>query len=293
MQKAIIVLSLLVCMAFEGISQQAYSGLFEETAILTHMEEKLNWEQFEESNKAQESKGYRLADLETLATDEGQNYWAVWEKVAGESQIEKHDHWPTFAKRNSALRAEGYALVDVEAFQNEYDATVFVGVWRKQDVYGEVWKLGSLSSVTKKTGEATRKQLVLVDIEAFKDENNRTVFLAVYHRAERTQRNYITFSPDQRMFMRDKLQRNKSGYELFDYERIINNNGKELLVGLYRKGNAKNSIKNNLDKASFQEFQNYFQEKGFQLIDLEVNNGEGNSEVVPEVEVEPILSKNN
>ena len=234
-------------------------------------------------HREQDSLGFRLIDVEEHKMDGTSLYWGIWEKDTIASEVHRADGWSEMVKLKRKMYKEGYKLDDVEAYLNDIDHIVYLGVWAKIDEKHKIWKLDSWAGLEKKNKEMAKDYMILVDVEPFMDEDGTRKYLAVFHPGGFFETSHVYTSTDLKEFNLERLKRYKSGYRIIDFE-SYRVDGKEHYISVYHKGDYEESLRHNLNEASFKAHQkNYLETEGLQLIDIEVFVGEANW-----VEVQPV-----
>lgn len=268
--------SIVLCLfAFSLFGQTAFSGVFDKVEGEFKYYGKANWELFTQHHQELDNMGFRLIDVETHKIDGNTLYWGIWQKDTIESQVHLVEGWSGMVKMKRKMYKEGFRLDDVEAYLNDIDQIIYLGIWCKLDEKHKIWKLDSWAGLLQKNEEMEKDYMILVDVEPFLDDDGTQKFLAVYHSEGFFATSHIYSSNDLKDFNLDRMKRGKSGYRIVDFE-TYKINGKEQYLSIYHQGDYEESLRHNLNEASFKAHQkNYLETDGLQLIDIEIFTGEG------------------
>lgn len=268
----------LLCLFYttSTFSQNAFSGVFHQIEDRTHLAQELTWEALLQQHKTLRTKGFQLIDVETIEQADKRMYYGLWLQDTAKTVLQYIPGWDSLVQIKRKMVKEGYLMTDLEAYPGEDGRTHFIGVWKANKIWHKVWKLDTWEGILQKNTEMVEKYLYIRDIEIVKKANGAIQYLAVFHKGdrERKERSYVFKSSDLKVFSTDLLRRQKSGFSMIDIEQF-EENGKKVYVAIYQKWIPSDTWRQNLNKESFEAHAKALKESSFQLVDLEVYEGEG------------------
>jgi hypothetical protein len=269
MMRLFIITIVLIC-SLNSFGQSTISGIFQLSEAELIYKEGLNWQSFVNTNDSLARNGYRLTDLETIIEGKKRSFWGIWIKSDQPSVLESVYGWPNFVKKKREMAADSFLLTEVEAYAVSNEEHYYIGVWTKSDVKHKVWKFDSREGLAKKTEEMARQDFFVMDVEAFPTPNKTLIFLALYHKGKvTTPRNYVYTTNDLKAFQTSLMQREKSGFRLFDIERF-EEKGQRWYLALFEKGDYKTIRLSSLQPMDFMGRWEILEEEGLLLMDIEL-----------------------
>lgn len=280
-----LVLSFLCLLSFNTQAQDDFSGVFQQTTSSFEYAKAIPWQAIQMKNKELQKKGYRLVDIETVYNEQQQNFWGIWEKKKSITQVDKIKSWRALIEKKKAMAQKGFFLTDVESYVTNAGNTYFLGIWEKGAKGHQIVKTSSWKGVNQIAKKFEKQFLYLQDVEVYKDADNTTKFVMLFHKGLPQDKTYVYLSPNRKTFLTQRLQRWKSGFRMLDYERFMDN-GKSIMVGVFKKGSGQETLQDNLNNGSFTAFhQQLSGEEGLQLTDIEIFEGKGfeNASIIKKV----------
>ena len=256
--------------------QNAFSGIFHQKPDSTILLKDVSWETLAAQQEARSKKGFLLKDVETIEDEGKRKYFALWSADTTASKLYQIPGWDSLVQIKRKMAREGYMMTDIEAYPQEDGRNHFLCVWKEQRIWHKVWKLDTWEGVLQKNEEMLKKYMYLRDVEIIKSPSDGWKFLVIYHEGDRDrkERGYIFKSDDLKTFTTDLMRRQKSGFQMIDFE-TYQESGKKIYVAVYQKGYEADTWRQNLDAKSFEAHSKVLKTNQFQLIDFEVSEGTG------------------
>jgi len=261
------------CIISTSYAQPFYSGVFKSTSDSLEYSFGLNWEQLESAQQSQRAKGFELDDVEAVQVGKNWQYNAVWKEGAPVKKLALVPAWDSLVMIKRIMAADSFLMHDIEAFTHKGTAQ-FVVLWHAGDTKHKVRKLTSWEGLMNDYEEMNRRGLQMVDIEGFTAEDGETHYLALYHKRIASRRTHLHRAADFEAFNVDKRKRNKSGYQLFDYEHF-EKRGVGFYFGIYEKAQDGGAILEADTKEKFEaEMNRLSREQNLKLTDLDLYTAE-------------------
>jgi hypothetical protein len=285
MKKHSSALLFLILMATGLHGQDNFSGIFHATDAEYRYAEGVTFEQLLRQKQEYDTSGFLLKEVETFGQTKNRRFWAAWEKTPGESRIEEISDWDSMVWKKREMAQEGYCMQDIETYFDDKGAQRFLAVWHKSPVPHKMWKLDSREGLEQVTKDMARSNHFPVDVEAFAGADGKTGFLAVYHQRKPAQKSHMFVTGDLKKFNVERVQRRKSGFRMTDFEYIKEQNGDELYLAVFHKGDYEESLRHHLNGESFSRLRNELAaSRNLKLIDIEIAEGSGNAEMPEDVQ---------
>lgn len=271
MRKLSLLLAAFVIFSLSLPAQVYYSGILKKIDDSLQYSYQLDWESLLALQVNNREKGFELADVEAIVVDGQTEYNAIWQENADEKRMMLVPGWDSLVILKREMAADSFVITDVEAFSHKGEE-FFVVLWKKGTTYHKIRKLTSWEGLKNDYEELNKRKLEMMDIEGFTAADGKTHYLALYHKRFANNRTHLYRASDYKTFSIDKGKRNKSGYQLFDYEHF-EKRGVAFYVGLYHKSNAGGYIiEADSQEAFAQKCSEFKNEKQLALTDLDVNN---------------------
>jgi hypothetical protein len=232
-----LILSLFIAVNF---AQAQYTGIFKANQDSTEYSFQLDWMELQEQIKVKSSKGFELIDLEVTTTKSEPVYSAIWKEGSAKATISLVPGWDSLVILKRQMAADTFLMQDIEAFTHKGESH-FLAIWTPGNDKHKVRKLKSWEGLTNDYEELRKRGYEMVDIEGYTAEDGETQYLAIYHKRIASQRTHLYRSSDAEAFNIDKVKRNKSGYQLFDFEHFEKREV-PFYFGLYAKTDDGGSI---------------------------------------------------
>ncbi|MCB0587604.1 MAG: hypothetical protein KDD06_20090 [Phaeodactylibacter sp.] len=244
-------LSLVVFLfSLSGISAQfTYSGVFGKADADYEYAFRQSWEAFRQQHEALDTLGFRLVDIETAKSGARRYYWGVWKKEEVHSTLKLVEGWDAMVAMKRQMAADSFVLDEIEAYTyggKEY----YLAVWIPGSREHKIRKLSSWEGVVNDHENLSRRDLQLIDIEGFEARDTTTHYLALYQWKGPEFRTYFYRTHDFDDFITDRAYRQKSGYQLFDYERF-EKRGRAFYIGLYKAGANGRQLEDHYSREDF------------------------------------------
>ena len=230
-------------------AQFTYSGLFTQAETDYQYIHQASWEELLEQHDKLDAEGYRLMDIETAKAGAHRYYWGIWKKDEVRSTLKRLESWDSLVIMKRQMAADSFVMDEIEAYTyggKEY----YLAVWIPGDRPHKIRNLTSWEGVVNDHGNMARQDLQLVDIEGFEAKDTTTHYLALYQWDGPEFKTYFYRTHDYDDFLTDKGYRQKSGYQLFDYERF-EKRGQSFYVGLYREANSASRLEDHYSQEDF------------------------------------------
>jgi hypothetical protein len=226
---------LLIFTASFSSAQEYYSGVFKSGKDSTEYSYALSWEALLSEQNTRRAKGFELEDVEAVQNGNSWQYAAIWKAGATPKKLAIVPGWDSLVVLKRIMAADTFVMQDIEAFTHKGKEN-FVVLWDKGLTLHKVRKLNSWEGVSNDYEEMEKRGLNMVDIEGFTAADGTTHYLALYHKRIASQRTHLYRASDLDAFNIDKRKRNKSGYQLFDFEHF-EKRGVAFYFGIYEKTN--------------------------------------------------------
>jgi hypothetical protein len=213
-----------------AFAQEHYAGVFKSRHDSTVYDFHMSWEDLQAKATAQREKGFELSDIEV---GHGQQYAAIWKYQAPRAITAIVPGWDSLVFLKREMAADSFVMQDIEGYTKDGES-YFVAYWTKGTDKHKVRKLNSWTGLMNDYEELVKRGYKIVDIEGFTAKDNTTHYLAIYHKRKKNQRTHLFRAADLNTFNIDKRKRNKSGYQLFDFEHF-EKRGVKFYFGLYEK----------------------------------------------------------
>lgn len=260
---------LTICILSTIYAQPFYSGVFKSTADSLEYSFGLSWEQLKSAQQSQRAKGFELDDVEATLVEKKRQYHAIWRAGAPARKLALVPAWDSLVMIKRIMAADSFLMHDIEAFTHK-EVAHFVVLWQAGTTKHKVRKLSSWEGLMNDYEEMNRRGLHVVDIEGFTAADGETHYLALYHKRIASRRTHLHRAADIEAFNVDKRKRNKSGYQLFDYEHF-EKRGVEFHFGIYEKAQDRGAI---VEADTMEEFEaemaRLAKEQQLKLTDLDV-----------------------
>lgn len=219
---------------FSDISAQfTYSGVFTQADTDYEYAHQVSWEALQEQHKDLDARGFRLVDVETAKSGARRYYWAIWKKEPVHSTLMRLESWDSLVIMKRQMAADSFVMDGIEAYAYG-DKEYYLAIWIPGNREHKIRKLSSWEGFENDHEALSRLDLRVVDIEGFESKGGTTQYLALYHWEGPEFRTYYYRSHDFDDFITDKGYRQRSGYQIFDFERF-EKRGQAFYVGLYRR----------------------------------------------------------
>ena len=247
-------------------AQEHYAGIFKSRSDSTIYDFNLSWDDLQAKVPAQREKGFELSDIEVTP---GEQYAAIWKYQAPEATMALVPGWDSLVFLKREMAADSFVMQDIEAYTKD-GASHFMVYWTKGTDKHKVRKLNSWTGLMNDYEELIKRGYKIVDIEGFTAEDNTTHYLAIYHKRVKNKRTHLFRAPDLHTFNVDKRKRNKSGYQLFDFEHF-EKRGVVFYFGLYEKSKEGGALIESPSLESFkEEVERLKEERGLILSELDM-----------------------
>lgn len=280
--KAIVFL-LMLCLlpAFygTGYTQQSFSGIFQRSAASHIYLYDISWDDLQQKNKLLGEDNYVLIDVETLLKEGRVHYWAIWKESKQSSSITQVQGWENLLKQKEKMAAQGMIIQEIENFLDPSGQEVFVVAWGRGSCEQLVVEFDSWEQLELQTKELGSGFFQLTDIETLEKKQGNRTFLALYQKQPPNEKGFPVMTSDSKTFYQNKVQRNKSGYALVDYE-TFKENENHFFIGLYKKAQTGENCRYQLDWRSFVAHQKYLGQE-YKLADLEISQDDGSFTAPP------------
>ncbi|MCO6488808.1 MAG: hypothetical protein J5I98_10340 [Phaeodactylibacter sp.] len=254
-------------------AQFAFSGVFAKAEAAYEYAHQLSWEELQQKHEELSTEGFRLIDIETAKAGAHRYFWGIWKKDETPSTLKCMESWDSLVIMKRQMAADSFVMDEIEAYTyggKEY----YLAVWVPGDRTHKIRKLTSWEGLENDYGNMSRRDQQIVDIEGFEAKDGTTHYLALYQWQGPEFRTYYYRSHDPGDFLADRAYRQKSGYQIFDYERF-EKRGQAFYVGLYKKAADGHRLE---DRHSWEDFSKLVAEQqeqdGTALVDIDVYNEE-------------------
>jgi hypothetical protein len=252
-------------------ARQSFSGLFDQSSATHVYLYDISWEELRNRHQKLSLDGFELLDVEAATNNGKTGFWAIWRESGQTSRLERAANWDELLRLRRELAAQGWRLNDVESYRDHQGKTFFLGLWLADKAESRIIKAESWESLIKHTDLLANEYFFLTDVEAMNAGQGELHFLAVFRKAPPTERAFLALYDDQAAFQKNRLQRQKSGYPLIDYE-TFEQDDKEYYLGLYKKAPKTFELCHRLDWTSMVAYQQYLGDD-YSLVDLEISFG--------------------
>ena len=255
-------------------AQYTFTGVFHSGSNVPELLKADSWEEFKVQEKSFQTKGYVLNDLEVAGTSQQKAYWATFKKSDLTRMIQRVSNWSDLQEKNKQLTSDGWLLVDVEASPFGRNEMEFLGVWEKKkdpttSIDQQLWKLTSLRSVLALSKQLDEKRYYAQDIEHVLDNEGNDQYIISFEKGFVDERTHVVVHVNPGSFLKDRLERFKSGYRLIDME-SFDAEGKSFYVGVFKKLEGAETLKGNLNLESLNQMALTLQDDGLVMTDFEV-----------------------
>lgn len=247
-------------------AQEHYAGVFKSRNDSTIYDFHLSWDDLQAAVPGQREKGFELSDIE-VGPD--QQYASIWKYKAPTVITALVPGWDSLVFLKREMAADTFVMQDIEAYTKD-GTSYFIVYWTKGTDKHKVRKLNSWTGLMNDYEELVKRGYKIIDIEGFTAEDNTTHYLAIYHKRKKNRRTHLFRAPDLHTFNVDKRKRNKSGYQLFDFEHF-EKRGVAFYFGLYEKSKEGGALIEQPSLEAFKEEATRLKaEKGLILSELDM-----------------------
>lgn len=228
-----------------------------------------NWADLQSSNQEMQQQGFQLQNIEMSGQGNQHTFYSVFIKGGNASIIQKAASWDTLLEQNKIQETKGMSLVDVEVSEDFQGNLSYVGIWAKTPGKHQVWKLNSWRSVLALEKNMNQKNRFIQDLEVIQQIDGKKHFVLIFKHGYEAERSHLVAHKNTKAFAIDRVQRNKSGYNLKNYTTF--SEGQSIYhVGIFKKGHAVEKVANNLTLSDIEQVSNEMKEEGLVLTQLDV-----------------------
>ena len=262
---------LLVCFISEhATAQYSFTGIFQKQEKTHQFIKTRNWEAFQVANQQKANQGFHLVNIETAGQGGQLTFCSVYEKGGQQSLVKQVSDWKTLLATNQELKGSNMYLTDIEVSEDRQGRMQFVGLWKKHDKKIQVWKLNSWKSVLALNNTMKKQNMFIQDIEVHKEITGKLNFMLIFKQGHEAERSHLVAHTNPKAFATDRIQRNKSGYNVNNYL-TFTDEGKQYQVAIFKRGKAVEEIHQNINLVDLDKVLDDMQKKGLSLMHLQIN----------------------
>lgn len=213
-------------------AQKVLQVIFEPSELSTQVVKIDDWQDFQDKFSQLSQAGFQLTDLELDGLNLQKTFWGTFKKSALEQQLTKDQSWDSLQATLTEQNQKGWYLQDIEGVEHEDGSYQFVGLWKKEARKQQLWKMSALENTQKLTKAMNGKGMYLRDIETYSSQDGKHYFLMLFEENIVTHRTYLKIYGNPQSLSMDRLERHKSGYQMFDTEQL-EINGKPIWLTIY------------------------------------------------------------
>ena len=226
--------------AYTLSAQYSFHSVFQSGATAPTFVHVNSWEELESKVQDLRSEGLEIDDLEVTGKTRQKAYWATFKKSSLTKVVRRTTDWQSLLDEQKSRKEGGWTLTDLEGSPVSDVATEYTAVWEKvkegdHPVTQQIWKLGSLRSAILLSKNLDAKRFYLQDLECVVNKNGKVEYLLLFQQGFIDQRTHLAIQVNPSSFLKDRLERYKSGYRLLDME-AFQAEGRDFIVGIFKKG---------------------------------------------------------
>ena len=244
----------------------------------------LGLDDFTDTALEQIGQGLRLIDVETARLNGARGYAGLFTEGTGGNRMQVVEGLPDFRDTMATERSGGLMLADFEVFR-QGPRLRWVGVFLPGQSRQEIVAPLPIARFLERKELNRTRDLQLVDVEPVRVGGElRSVGL---YRSDAPPAVFTGFRTRPNLVdLRDRMRRD--GWELFDIERVVNAQGRDVYVALWRQGPGAGQVSRFRSSAEQLFFSGAQREAGFRAIDFELRVTEAGVEPPPEPVEDPI-----
>ena len=249
-------------------AQYLVSGVLENTKKEIKWVQSDDWNTFQTNIQQLNKSGYHIEDFEMHGQSKQKTFFASCSKSDQPQRIIEATEWVTFVSLVKANAEEGWKLNDIEASAHNDGSAHFVGILTLSKKEQQLWKMKSLSSAFQLEKAMQQKQLFLKDIEVVKGLEGQ-YFLLSFEKGLTPERTHFVAHVQPDRFLQDRLQRQKSGYRLTDFEQFQEGQ-RQIWLGVFEKGTFNGKLHVQIPIQELEDQLSAYAAKGLHLGDFDV-----------------------
>ncbi|MEQ8901708.1 MAG: hypothetical protein RID11_00200 [Roseovarius sp.] len=255
----------------EGTSTSLHTGL-------------LSLQDFTDTALEQIGEGLRLVDVETARLNGARGFAGLFTEGTGGNRMRVVEGLPDFRDTMAAERSGDLMLADLEVFRHG-PRLRWVGVFLPGRGRQEIVAPLPIARFLERKELNRTRDLQLVDVEPVR-VGGELRFVGLY-RSDAPPAVFTGFRPRPNLVeLRDRMRRD--GWELFDLERVVNAQGRDVYVALWRQGPGAGQVSRFRTSAEQLFFSGAQREAGFRAIDFELRVTETGVEPPPDPVEDPM-----